>query len=209
MDRKAAASARRRELAAESFRFVGETLGPVALGMSVFAITRGQFSMIDVVQYLVRSIEVADISVWTWTVADYEIEAVGGLMANGQIRSARLIVDYSASQRNRALLAEWRERFGGESVRVCRTHAKISRVWNESWHFLARGSMNLNWNPRFEQLDVTEGGDDFGLVERIEAEMPVLGPEPSAVEAANASGLGRTFEARTLAMFTGMPSWKP
>ncbi len=209
MDRKSAALARRRTRAEEGFRFVGETLGPVSLGMSVFAITRGQFSMIDVVQYLVRSIEDADISVWTWTIADYEIEAVGGLTANGRIRSARLIVDYSASQRNRVLLAEWRERFGAESVRVCRTHAKIARVWNDSWRFLARGSMNLNWNPRFEQVDVTEGGADFDLVERIEAEMPIVGAEPSAAEAARASRLGRAFEAGTLEMFAGMPPWKP
>lgn len=209
MDRKASAIARRRARAVESFQFVGETLGEITLGMSVFAITRGQFSMIDVVQYLVRSIEVAHISVWTWTIADYEVEAVGGLMANGQIRSARLIVDYSASQRNRVLLNEWRDRFGEETVRVCRTHAKIARVWNEGWRFLARGSMNLNWNPRFEQVDLTEGGDDYDLVEHIEEEMPVVGREPSAAEAANASSLGRAFEAGTLAMFSGLPSWKP
>ncbi len=35
--------------------------------------------------------------------------------------------------------------------------------------------MNLNWNPRFEQLDITEGGGDFDLVERIRSELPVLG----------------------------------
>jgi hypothetical protein len=37
---------------------------------------------------------------------------------------------------------------------------------------LLRGGMNLN--PRFEQLDITEGGEHFDLVERIEAELPFL-----------------------------------
>ena len=34
--------------------------------------------------------------------------------------------------------------------------------------------MNLNFNPRFEQFDLTEGGEDFDLVERLESELPVL-----------------------------------
>jgi hypothetical protein len=178
-------------------------------GMAVFMVTRGQWSMIDLVLYLVAAIEAPWVSIWTWAIADYEVEAIGGLLANGRITGARLIVDYSASHRNQNILADWQGRFGGESVRVCKNHAKLARVWNADWRFLARGSMNLNYNPRFEQADVTEGGPDYELVQSIEDEMPIVGLMPSFAEAANASGLGGAFDRGTLGMFAGLPAWKP
>lgn len=73
--------------------------------------------------------------------------------------------------------------------------------------FLLRGSMNLNFNPRFEQFDITEGGADFDLVRGIEESLPVLADSVSAKEVYAASKISGTFDASKLPMFDGMKPW--
>ena len=71
--------------------------------------------------------------------------------------------------------------------------------------------MNLNYNPRCEQADVTEGGPDFELVTRIEDALPNLPRDPDHVSVFAASGLGQAFSLETLAMFSGLEGqkWHP
>ena len=200
---------RRRKRAVESFRSAGEAIGPLTPGMGVFAVTRGQWSMIDALQYVLAQTRPAAISLWTWTIADYEVAAVGGLLECGEITGATLLIDYSLGRRRPPMLDEWRERFGAESIKVVRCHAKIARVWNDEWRLLLRGSMNLNYNPRFEQFDLTEGGEDFDLVSRIEAGVPVLPRDYDHQQVAQATGLGQAFDAELLGMFAGGREWQP
>ena len=198
---------RRRTRAVEAFRSAAEAIGPIDPGMRVFLLTRGQFSMLDMVQHVLAEVGPAAVSIWTWAIADYEVEAMTGIMASRAILEARLIVDRSAEQRSAATIGAWRDRFGAAAVRVCKNHAKIARVWTADRRVLLRGSMNLNFNPRFEQADITEGGADFELVARVEASLPVLRPMAANVEAEAATGLGLAFERSTLAMFRGVKPW--
>ena len=193
--------------AAESFGNAAAAIGTITPGLGLFLVTRGQFSMLDMVQHVLREIGPAECSVWTWAIADYEVEAMAALMGHAAITGARLVVDRSAEQRSAATIQAWRDRFGVEAVRVCKNHAKIARVWNADFRVLLRGSMNLNFNPRFEQADITEGGEDFTLVELIEAELPVLPPLCSNAAADTASGLSLGFERSTLPMFQGLKAW--
>lgn len=196
-----------RKRVVESFRDAADAIGPIEHEMSVFAITRGQFSMIDAILHTLKQLGTAQISCWTWAIADYEVEAMVGLMARKEITGGRLIIDASADRRDPAIINKWRDRFGDEEVRICKNHAKIARVWNDEYSVLLRGSMNLNMNPRFEQLDVTEGGEDFQLVKRIEDEMPILKRKYANAEADHASGLGKAFEQSTLTFFQGLKTW--
>jgi hypothetical protein len=197
----------RRKRVVESFESATSTIGPIEPGMSLFAITRGQFSMIDAIFHCLKETGPAAISVWTWTIADYEVEAMAGLMARQEITAGRLVIDASADRRNGVIIEQWRQRFGDEAVRICKNHAKIARVWNDKFRLLLRGSMNLNFNPRFEQLDITEGGDDFDLVERVESELPVLGRKWSNAQAEAATGVSKAFETSQLEMFRGLKTW--
>lgn len=207
MSGSSAAPSSRRTHARETLGTAAAAIGPITPGLSLFLVTRGQFSMLDIVQHVVCELGRAEVAVWTWAIADYEVEAMAGLMANDAIVAARLIVDRSAEQRSAATIAAWRQRFGVATVRVCKNHAKIARVWTPDRRVLIRGSMNLNFNPRFEQADVTEGGEDFDLVARLEDELPILRPMCSNTEADTASGLGKAFESSTLQMFEGIKPW--
>jgi hypothetical protein len=193
--------------AAEVFASASAAIGPIEPGMHLFLITRGQFSMLDMVKHVLAELGPSQVSIWTWAIADYEVEAMVGLMQCADIVGARLIVDRSAEFRSAGTIEEWRQRFGQHSVRVCKNHAKIARVWNGEKSVLLRGSMNLNFNPRFEQADITEGGEDFELVTQIENELPVLPALCSNTEADTATGLGKAYEQSTLAMFGGLKVW--
>jgi hypothetical protein len=193
--------------AAETFGSAAAAIGAIEPGMRLFLITRGQFSMLDMVMHVLREIGPSQVSVWTWAIADYEVEAMSALMETAAIRGARLIVDRSAEQRSASTIDAWRRRFGVDAVRVCKNHAKIARVWNRERSVLLRGSMNLNFNPRFEQADMTEGGEDFELVARIEDELPVLPAYCTNADADTASGLGKAYEQSTLTMFHGLRVW--
>ena len=197
----------KRKRAIETFRSAAEAIGAIELGMSLFAVTRGQFSMIDMIHHCLKEIGPAQVSVWTWTIADYEVEAMESLLARDEITGATLVIDQSADRRNQVMINRWRGRFGEYRVKVCKNHAKIARLWNDRYRVLLRGSMNLNFNPRFEQLDITEGGIDFDLVQRIEDELPTLPRNYSNSDVESATGVNRAFEYSTLKMFGGIKPW--
>lgn len=200
----------RRDTAIESFRNAGETLGELRHGMALFAITRGQWSMIDAVLHVLACVgEGAAISLWTWTVAEYEVETLTRLQNDRRIRDGLLVIDGGARAKNAGLIAEWKKVFGELSVRYVRNHSKIATVSGNGWRFLLRGSMNLNWNPRFEQFDLTEGGADFDLVREIEGELLVLQDDASNSEVLNATKVLKAFDPETLAIFGGLKTWRP
>jgi hypothetical protein len=193
--------------AVESFKSPAEDIGPIEAGMSRFLISRGQWSMIDAVLHCLDYVKPAHMSVWTWHVAVSNIEVIEPLLCSDRLLSATLILDRSGDTRNNATGPMWRERFGNESIRICRNHAKIVRLWNDEFRLLLRGSLNMNRNPRFEQLDVTEGGEDFDLVAQVESELPILPPKYSNAEVDAATGVSRAWEYKQLAMFREIKTW--
>ncbi|MFM9961610.1 MAG: hypothetical protein ACKV2Q_10325 [Planctomycetaceae bacterium] len=130
VSRKSAAQSRRVLKAVEGFKTCADVIGQLSRGMSLFAITRGQISMIDVISYVLDQVGPAEVSVWTWCIAEYEIEAFEKLLNSKQITGGTLIVDRSAEQRNVELLDGWRNRFGDYSIRIVMNHAKIATISN-------------------------------------------------------------------------------
>ena len=61
--------------------------------------------------------------------------------------------------------AHVKKQFEHSSVRSLMNQTKIATVEAASGlKFLVRGSINFDFNPRFEQFDITEGGHEFDLV---------------------------------------------
>jgi|SRR5580765_2383778 len=206
-DTRTKRAVRRRARALETFGSAAEAIGRITAETNLFLVTRGQFSMIDMVRHVLADLGPAAVSLWTWAIADYEVEVLGGLMADQNLTTARLILDRSAEHRNGPIVRHWRERFGDDTVRVCKNHAKIARVWTADRRVLIRGSMNLNFNPRFENADLTVNGEDFELVAAIEDGLPILPPLCDNAAAEDATGLSRAFETGQLAAFAGVKTW--
>jgi hypothetical protein len=207
---RASSPAARRKVARESFKSAAETIGTIERGMSLFAITRGQWSMIDAVLHVLDQVGTAAVSLWTWTVAEYEVQVLTRLRIDQRISAGRLVIDHGARNKNAEIIADWKKQFGPESVRYVVNHAKIATVESVSGlKFLLRGSMNLNFNPRFEQFDITEGGPEFDLVKEIENELPTLNDDCSGKEVYEASKLDNAFSAEQLQLFENPKPWKP
>jgi len=209
---------RRNTRAVESFGNAAACIGPIEPGMSLFAITRGQWSMIDAILHVLDQVGRSRLTVWTWTIAEYEVQCIERLMIDERITGATLMIDQSICKKNRArsnaqelslgVVRQWKTAFGRESVRYVRNHAKIATIESESGlRVLCRGSMNLNFNPRFEQFDLTEGGPDFDLVRQLESELPILGDDCTEDDAHRASKTQEAFDAATLDMFKGVKVW--
>lgn len=203
---KSSASSRR-AMAVESFKTAADCIGQVESGMSLFAITRGQFSMIDAVMHVLDQVGPAKLSIWTWAIADYELQQFERMAADGRITGGVLVIDNSARKRNAGIIQAWKSRFGRESVRYVMNHSKIATIEGGGFRVLLRGSMNLNFNPRFEQLDVTEGGPDFDLVREIESEIPFLPDSASHADCQKATRVGEAFEQSTLDLFAEVKTW--
>ena len=207
MDRYSSSAARRKR-EVESFKTASDCIGQIEHGLSIFAITRGQFSMIDAVRACLDQIGPSDISLWTWTVAEYEVENLVNLRKSDMVKSGLMVIDGGARKRNGALIAEWKAQFGMDSVRYVRNHAKIATIQNAEFKLLLRGSMNLNYNPRFEQFDLTEGGADFDMVKRIEFEIPILEDDATGIDVIKASRVSEAFDTDQLKLFTGCKVWQ-
>lgn len=197
----------RKRRAVEAFGRAAEAIGPIEHEMALFAVTRGQFSMIDAVLHTLDCVGPARISLWTWTVAEYEVQCLERLRQDERVTGGRLIIDGGARHKNAALIAAWKASYGPNSVRHVANHAKIATVETADVRVLLRGSMNLNFNPRFEQLDVTEGGADFDLVREIEDGLPVLEDSASNSEVWAASRLNDAFEPEQLKIFGKVKVW--
>jgi len=205
--KRSSAPSSRRAVAVESFKTAADCIGPVTPGMSLFAVTRGQFSMLDAVLHVLAELGPSRISLWTWTIADYEIQAFNGLMRDGRITGGTLVIDHGSKTKNLPLITAWKAQFGPRSVRYVVNHAKIATVEGSGRRVLLRGSMNLNFNPRFEQLDVTEGGPDFDLVKQIESELDDLEDDATGAAVFKSSRVGEAFEPEQLALFKGIKTW--
>ena len=67
--------------AVEALGAAADAVGPVTPGMAVFGVSRGQFAMIDMIQHVLSQTGPAAVSLWTWTIADYERDMIAALMA--------------------------------------------------------------------------------------------------------------------------------
>ena len=168
---RGSAFAKRKERAAQHLGLARDALSGLERNGHVFGITKGQFSMIDIAAAVLEKTGPSDVAVWTWCIADYEIEAIGAFISGGDIRDFRLVMDWAGAQRDMPIVSDLQKRFGLDCIRVTKTHAKIVMVSNADWKVVIRGSMNLNANPRFEQFDVSDGGPAWTVMNDVMVEM--------------------------------------
>jgi len=213
---------KRTERASASYKCAAEAFGLLGKGSAVFDVSHGQYSMIDAVAHVIDQCapEPVNVTLWTWSIADYEVDSVNRMFFDGRIARARLVIDVgglrqggSRSKRadiGNAVVDQWRAKFGPSSVLMASTHAKIATVEAPlaGLRFRISGSANLNRNPRFEQFDIVEGAPCFDRVRAVENAMPVLPNDCTRSDTHVAGGFRDAFD--DLEMF-GLETkpWKP
>ena len=153
-------SAVRQILDARRCETAADAIGRLEPGVDLYGFTKGQFSIIDILRHLLIETRKADLTISTWTAAHADISTVLDFVGAGLIGRARWLVDLTFTRRSPELAKRIRDTFGPDAIRVCRNHAKFMLLTSEEWRLTIITSMNLNFNPRFENFLIT---DDPGL----------------------------------------------
>ena len=133
-----------------------DAIGELQPGAEIFGLTKGQFSLIDLVTELLRQTGPAHVTIATWTAAHSAIRSAFEFIRDGRILSLRWVVDRSFGSRQPEYCQALIESFGPECIRITRTHAKFVVIRNEEWDLAVRTSMNLNHNPRLEDFEISD-----------------------------------------------------
>jgi len=122
---------------------------------SIFGFTKGQFSLIDVIKAALDKTGPAHLTCSTWTVGSQDLTALHELLDDHRVLSVRFIVDVSFQSRQPEILKHLIKQFGLDALRVTNNHAKFFLLGNDDWTVSCKTSMNLNFNPRFEDFDIS------------------------------------------------------
>lgn len=135
-----------------------EAIGTLTKDTEVYGFTKGQFSVIDILHHcLTHTGPGANLQISTWTAANSDITTVLDLCNCGRLGRARWLVDLTFNRRSPELAQRIRDVFGDDAIRVAKNHAKFMLLSDEQpdgWRFVIRTSMNLNFNPRFENFQL-------------------------------------------------------
>lgn len=136
-----------------------EAVGEITRGIEIYGLSKGQFSLIELVEHVLAATGPADVTISTWTAAGADLAHTQGFLTDGRVTSARWLVDFSFPSRQPAYLAQLRDRFGDEAIRFTANHAKFVMIRNAAWNVAIRTSMNLNLNRRLESYEISEDVD--------------------------------------------------
>jgi len=180
-----------------------DAIGTITPGCEIFVLTYGQFSLIDAIVALIRQTGPADVVLSTWTAGGADLTTAAALLETAEIRSLRMIVDRSFITRQPGYCRRMRELFGDECIRTMRSHAKFAVIRNEDWDLAVRTSMNLNTNPRLEQIEISDDPNFADFLCQIaddlwqeqppgvfDGELPRLASIPSVELPGRVSGVG-------------------
>ena len=214
--RKPAIGATLREPAGDTRRVIAadgnaeRCLGRLMPGERIVGLTKGQFSLLDIIRAVLRQTGPADVRLSTWSTGIRDAETAAWMVRGGDMRSLQLLVDRSFPGRQPQYAARVTELFGDQSIVVTRVHAKVALIAAGDWRIAISSSMNLNRNPRFEQFDLVDDSrihDFYGawFDELARAAPHGLTFDESAQEAAFNTALhGGASEDDVIAELTGL-----
>jgi len=149
-------SAEFREIRTAKTATAREAIGKIEKGSDTYILTFGQFSVIDALVAILDQTGPADVTISTWTAADAHLQRAAELVESAGIKNFRMIVDRSFETRQPGYCYQMRELFGPDCIRAFRTHAKFLLIRSDTHDIVIRTSMNLNENPRLENIEISE-----------------------------------------------------
>ena len=136
-----------------------EAVGPIRSGIEIYGLSKGQFSLIELLMHCLDATGPADVTISTWTAAGADLAHTNTLLRDGRIRSCRWLVDFSFPARQPSYCAQLRDLFGDNAIRCTANHAKFVMIRNDAWNIVVRTSMNLNLNRRLESYEISDDTD--------------------------------------------------
>ena len=131
-------------------------IGKIEKGFEFFCMTKGQFSIINVIETILKQTGKADVIISTWTAANAEIKKAEKFLSNGNINNLHWIIDRSFKTRQEKYYNILKEKFGEACISETNSHAKFILIRNNEWNIVIRTSMNLNENKRLESFEISD-----------------------------------------------------
>ncbi|HOO50636.1 MAG TPA: hypothetical protein PLK94_05025 [Alphaproteobacteria bacterium] len=166
----------KRTLKKSPFQSAKESIGELTRNSRLTGVTKGQFSLLDLIRAIAEQTGPAALTVSTWSTGIRDTENLGLLINKGLFTSVSLCLDRSFAGRQPQYLESVVKTWGWDNIRMTRNHAKFFLLRNDSWNICCRSSMNLNRNPRLEQYDIDDSLElcEFfqGIIDEIFEKMP-------------------------------------
>lgn len=122
----------------------------------IIGLTRGQFSLIDLISAILEKTGQADIICCTWSAGIKDAKQMSVLKNNGNIKSFKIVTDHSYATRQKQYAITLEELFGVENIATTEIHAKFILIKNEKFNVVIRTSMNLNANKTCENYEIDD-----------------------------------------------------
>ena len=122
----------------------------------IYGFSKSQFSLIDLITAILEIIGPAEMFVSTWTAANTDVTRILEFCNEGKVTKARWLVDLTFQRRTPELAQRIRNIFGADAIRVAKNHAKYVVLTNDKFNVVLQTSMNLNFNPRFENFNLAD-----------------------------------------------------
>jgi len=125
-------------------------------GKRIIGLTRGDFSLIDLIHAIIQKIGKSKIICCTWSAGIKDANQVKWLLNSGLIESFTLVTDHSYVTRQKKYALAIEDLFGIENIRTSEIHAKFVLIQNDEWNLAIRTSMNLNANKTCETFEIDD-----------------------------------------------------
>jgi hypothetical protein len=145
----------------------GDAIAGLTMENEIYGFTKGQFSLLQLLESVVEITGPVSFSLSTWTAARHEIQALQKLFEQGLLLDTRWLVDFSFVRRDPEAANQIRLAFGVDAIRIAQTHAKFALFANNRWKLVLRTSMNLNMNPRFEDFTLSHDPELYAFIDTI------------------------------------------
>lgn len=131
-------------------------IGPLTPGCEIFGLTKGQFSLVEILEHCLDYTGPAHLAVSTWTAGGGDVQHLDWLVQNKKILSCQWLLDASFPSRKWEYCELLAQRFGEDSLRFSSVHLKCVLIKNDQWNLCIRTGMNLNKCLRVEHFEISD-----------------------------------------------------
>lgn len=130
-------------------------------GCRILGLTRGQFSLIDLIYSVLKKIGKADVVCVTWSAGIKDVNNIKWMVDSSLINKFTLVTDHSYKTRQKKYAQSIEQLFGIENIKTSEIHAKFVLISNSEYKICIRTSMNLNANKTCESFELDENEEIY------------------------------------------------
>lgn len=132
----------------ESKKAIRQHIGDLQMGDSLFFMTDGAWSNIQVLEYILEFTGPANVFFTTWSISSEALSRFSAWTESGSIKSLHAILDQGLRNRKPDIYQQAIAVL--KKLRIAKCHAKVTVIRNDDWAISVIGSANYTRNPRKE-----------------------------------------------------------